>query len=151
MRELNRVLAQQLLDHQPVARIGVVVDGDPYVTAIAYVVDDGEVLFRTGPGQRLDAIRSHPRVCVEVSSYDVQTGEWSSAIILGDAAVVDDPDRSAQAERLLRDKYRRLSSSALVFPAEAPEEGWIVAVTMDELSARTSGSGLQREHRPGRL
>ncbi len=151
MRELNRAVAQQLLDHEPVARIGVVADGDPYVTAISFVVDDNEVLFRTGAGKRLDALRAHPRVCIEISNYDVVTGEWSSVVIFGRATVVDDPARTTTAERLLREKYRRLSSSALVFPAEAPDEGWIVAVAIEELSARTSGSGLLRDSRPGRL
>jgi len=151
MRELTNQRANALLENEPVGRLGVVANGDPYVTGCSFAHHEGTVYLRTAPGMRLDAIENHPRVCLEVSTWDSSTGEWRSVIAMGHAVVVDDPEVEALAIRLLRDKYRRITNSRLEMPPDEPgEDGVVVAIELGEITARTSAAGID-VMKPGRL
>ena len=152
MRDLTTQRANALLENEPVGRLGVVSDGDPYVTGCSFVHYEGTVYLRTAPGKRLSAIQAHPRVCLEISTWDSLTGEWRSIVAMGTARLVDDVEVEALAIRLLRDKYRRITRSRLEMPPDEPgEDGVVVAIELDETSARTSGTGLDDGMNPGRL
>ncbi len=152
MDPLSSEDARQLLETQEVAHIAVLSEGEPYVSPVSYVMAGDELIFRTGPGKRLAAIGEHPRVCIEVTSYDAASGEWTSAIAWGDAYVVEDGLRSADTVALLLDKYRHVMGSPLTFGAGVPmSEPVIVAVRLTEISGRSSGSFLGPRSRPGRL
>lgn len=152
MDELIAQRANALLENEPVARLGVVSEGDPYVTGASFVHHEGSVYLRTAPGRRLTAIQAHPRVCLEISTWDSRTGEWRSVIAFGDAELVDDPEEEALAIRLLREKYRRITRSRLEMPPDEPgQDGVVVAIRIDEMSARVSGTGLDDGMNPGRL
>ncbi|NNC74333.1 MAG: pyridoxamine 5'-phosphate oxidase family protein [Acidimicrobiia bacterium] len=152
MRDLTSQRTNLLLDNEAVGRLGVVSDGDPYVTGCSFVHNDGTVYLRTAPGKRLSAIEAHPRVCLEVSTWEKTTGEWRSIVALGNARLVDDPETEAMAIRLLRDKYRRITRSRLEMPPDEPgEAGVVVAIEIDDMTARTSGTGLDDQMNPGRL
>ena len=74
MDTLSREESFELLDTSLVAHIGFISDDSPYVTPMSYVRDGDRLLFRTEAGKKLDALRSNPAVCVEVSVFDDQTG-----------------------------------------------------------------------------
>jgi uncharacterized protein len=152
MEDLTESRSRRILEQGDVARIGVISDGEPYVTPLSYVVDGDLVLFRSGPGRRLDAIRADPRVCLEVSTFDRDTGGWEGIVAFGDARILDEGDEVRAAERMLREKYRRITRSAVLYePSQSPEEGYVVEVRIDDLSGRSSGSGIGPRTRPGRL
>lgn len=141
-----------LMTDEPVAHVAVIADERPYVTPVSFVWLDDQLWFRTGPGTRLDAIRENPRVSAEVSRFDLNTGGWESVVIGGTARVVAEPDAEARIEKALRVKYRRITRSALEMPTDViPHEGAVVAVTVEEMSGRASGSGVNDRDRPGRL
>lgn len=152
MQELVPSRLRHVLVNSPVAHIGVVAGGDPYVTPISYVWMDDLLWFRTTAGERLKALATHPRVSCEISSFDVATGDWESVIVTGDARVVDDPDQEAEMMRAVREKYRRITRSALELPPDVlPREGYVVAVHPVEVSGRASNPGMVRPDLPGRL
>ncbi|MDX1691253.1 MAG: pyridoxamine 5'-phosphate oxidase family protein, partial [Acidimicrobiia bacterium] len=91
MDELSIEQSERILAEQRVAHLGLVDDGEPYVTPLSYVVLDGDVYYRTGPGRRHDALASDPRVCVEVTRND--DAGWVSVIFWGEARVVGGPGR----------------------------------------------------------
>ena len=51
MEPISESEARRLLEEEMVAHIGVIVDGEPYVTPMSFVVDGNRILFRTKPGQ----------------------------------------------------------------------------------------------------
>ncbi len=152
MDELTAEEARELLRTEMVAHVATAVDGEPYVTPISFVVIGDELLFRTAPGRRLDAITANQRVCVEASRID-QAGNWESVLVWGDAYVADDPNREADVVAALLEKYHGAAESLLSLAPARPfdQQTVLVAVPMSEVSGRTSGRGLNPRARPGRL
>lgn len=153
MDPLSREEALELLESAPVAHIGVVADGLPYVSPMSFVVVDDQVAFRTVPGRRLEAIRANPRVCVEAAKFDSASGEWASVIVMGTASEIgDDPLRTEVVSKLL-EKYRDALGSPLSRGGLQPLTGLphVVVVKIEEISGMASGSGLSHRTRPGRL
>jgi nitroimidazol reductase NimA-like FMN-containing flavoprotein (pyridoxamine 5'-phosphate oxidase superfamily) len=145
--------ARQFLSEAMVAHIGVVSNGDPYVSPMSYVLDDKRILFRTKPGRRFEALVANPRVSIEVSRFDDLTGDWISVIVQGRAVERTDTATTTQAVEMLLDKYEKVLGSPLSrdgFQAMA-DFPHVVEVSIDEISGMVSGRGLSFRTRPGRL
>ncbi len=153
MEELTRPEIDHLLATQPVAHIGVVSDGEPYVTPTSFVFVDGSVWFRTAEGRRLEALRSSPRTCVEVTRYHHYTGMWESVVGWGDAVVQDDPSQQLRLADLLERKYRDPLEALEGIPIDRTDHEDIAAVEirLDEVSGRAAMRTGGRRTRPGRL
>lgn len=154
MEPLTREQALDLLSSRPVAHLGVVRDGRPYVTPMSFVVDGDRILFRTMAGEKLDGLKANPFVCIEVASYDEQTGDWASAIVKGEATEVEDQDVQSLTTSLLFRKYGDVLGSPLSRGGGMqPIQGLphVIQVTIDEVSGMSSGSGWSTRTRPGRL
>ncbi len=153
MEDLSREQTMAILADGEYGHIGVLSNGDPYVTPISYVVLADALAFRTGPGRRLDALRENPRVSVVITDYDSDTGGWRSAMVWGQATIVDDSEKKQEVVDKLLAKYRDVLGSPLSFSAFEPLGGfsYVVCVSIDEVSGRTSGGGFSRSLRPGRL
>lgn len=91
MEELSREEAFRLLSEAPVAHLGVISEGRPYVTPMSFVVDGERILFRTVAGRKFRAIAENPNVCIEASRFDEQTGDWVSVVVTGTAKETKDP------------------------------------------------------------
>lgn len=153
MDPLTREQSLRLLEGAPVAHLGLIYDGAPYVTPMSFVVDGERILFRTKAGKKLDALRKDPRVCIEVSQYDPNSGEWASVIITGSAVEVDDASTRSVTVDLLFDKYSGVLGDPLSRSTIQPMSGLphFILVTIDEISGLSSGSGFRPRTRPGRL
>lgn len=153
MEDLTDVQTMAVLNHGEVAHMAVVSDGEPYITPISYVVLDDSLAFRTGPGRRLEALKQGSRVNVVVTEYDRDTGGWSSAMVWGAPQILQDGAQKEKAVSLMLAKYRDVLGSPLSFSAFSPVGGLtdVVCVAIDEISGRSSGSGLGVRTRPGRL
>jgi len=153
MNELTGAECWSLLGSADVASIAVVDDGEPYVTPMSFVQRDDVILFRTGPGRRLDAIRKHPRVNVNLNEVNAETGDWHSVNIWGDAEIVDDDELEAEVISLFLDKYRQFEGPPASWgaPELVPGTAVVVRVAIDAISGRSSGSAFGPKTRPGRL
>ncbi len=153
MDTLSQDQCQALLEQEHVAHIGVITAEGPYVTPISYVNLGNKLAFRTAPGRRTEAIETDPRVSVEVSRYNSETGDWSSVILTGTAQVIrNDPTREQVVVDALFDKYRDAYDNLLSMPAgRGPGTRFIVVIDITDMSGRTSGGYLQPRTRPGRL
>jgi len=153
MDSLTEAEARQFLSEAMVAHIGVVSNGDPYVSPMSFVVDGNRILFRTKPGKRFEALVANPRVSIEVSRFDDTTGDWMSVIVQGRAAERTDAATTTLAVEMLLEKYEQALGSPLNrngFQAMASFPH-VVEVTIDEISGMVSGRGLSFPTRPGRL
>ncbi len=154
MEPLSREQAFDLLDRQPVAHLGIVLDGEPLVFPMSYVMDGERILFRTLAGKKLDGIRANPRVCVEVSSFDEETGNWRSVIVSGTARLVDsDEVRQSLIARLFA-KYEKVMGSPMSAGGGLMPLGgdpYVIEVTIEEISGMSSDGGFRIRTKPGRL
>ncbi len=152
MDEMSREQAVALLEAEQVAHVATAAGGEPYVTPISFVLLQDELLFRTVPGRRLDALKQSPRVCVEASRVD-EAGNWESVLVFGDARVIDDPNREADVIAALLAKYHGASEGLFSLGGGRPFDPVpvVVAVPLAEVTGRTSGGGLNPRTRPGRL
>lgn len=154
MEQLSHDESLKVLEEAPVAHIGMIDEGRPYVTPMSFVVSENRILFRTMPGRKLDALRETPEVCIEVSIYDDDSGEWASVIVNGRASIVEDANtRSEMIGRLFR-KYEKVMGSPLSRGGglqSLPTDPHVVEVPIEEVSGMASGKGWSRRTRPGRL
>jgi nitroimidazol reductase NimA-like FMN-containing flavoprotein (pyridoxamine 5'-phosphate oxidase superfamily) len=96
---------------------------------------------------------ANPKVSIEVSHFDEQSGDWISVIVQGHAAEGTDPATTTRTVELLMQKYERVLGSPLSrggFQAMATFPH-VVAVEIDEISGMVSGRGFSFRTRPGRL
>ena len=69
-------------------RLAVIVDGEPQVFPVNYAPDGRRLLFRSGPGTKLDASRD-ASVCFQVDDFDETTGAGWSVMLFGSIAELD--------------------------------------------------------------
>ena len=91
---------QALLGRHQVGRIAVVDDGRPLIVPVNYVLDDGEVVFRTGRGTKLDAALRGSPVAFEIDGFDDSTRTGWSVLVRGRAHRVTEDDELARVRRL---------------------------------------------------
>jgi nitroimidazol reductase NimA-like FMN-containing flavoprotein (pyridoxamine 5'-phosphate oxidase superfamily) len=88
--------ARTVLDQGVTGRLGCIVDDEPYVIPIHYIVDRGAIYFRSLPGRKIDGIRETRRVCLQVDEIESEY-RWKSVQVFGDAEVVED---ALEADRI---------------------------------------------------
>ena len=154
MDELSLERGRQVLEDGLVGHLGVISEGEPYVAPISYVVVNGRICFKTGPGRRAEAIRSSPRVCFETSHVDQSTGYWESVVVWGDAGEITDAFEAQTVISALVAKYRPVMGSPL---SPGPndmglgEADIVIGLPIETITGRTSGSFFHIATRPGRL
>jgi len=117
---LGREECEALLRSQPVGRVGVC-GAQPGVFPVLYALLDGDVVFRTAPGEKLIAAALNREVVFEIDAYDVETRSGWSVNVVGPVEEIEEPAEHAQAEALglepwageVRDRYVRLRARAL--------------------------------------
>jgi nitroimidazol reductase NimA-like FMN-containing flavoprotein (pyridoxamine 5'-phosphate oxidase superfamily) len=61
---------EALLRRCRVGRMGCCIDDRPYVVPVNFAYDGSAVYVVSGPGRKIDAMRTDPRVCFEVDEID---------------------------------------------------------------------------------
>jgi nitroimidazol reductase NimA-like FMN-containing flavoprotein (pyridoxamine 5'-phosphate oxidase superfamily) len=153
METLTEEEALDLLGRAMVAHVGVIRDGEAYVTPVSFVLDGRHLLFRTKPGWRFEAISNHPKVCVEVSEFDTETGDWVSVVVNGTAVERTDDATTTKTVEMLLNKYEAVLGSPLGHGGLQPLSSFphVIEVSIDELTGMSSGRGFGFRTRPGRL
>jgi nitroimidazol reductase NimA-like FMN-containing flavoprotein (pyridoxamine 5'-phosphate oxidase superfamily) len=89
-----------LLRSAEVARLAVVIDAQPDIFPINFVIDHGTIVFRTAEGSKLSAALSNPVVAFEVDGYDAKANEAWSVVIKGRAEVIERFDEHVETMNL---------------------------------------------------
>lgn len=76
------------LRQAPVGRLGTWVEDHPEIFPVTYTVDRGTILFRSGPGRKLDAILSGAPVVFEADALEASTSIVWSVVVKGRAEQV---------------------------------------------------------------
>lgn len=90
--ELNEETCWLLLAGADVGRLAVATLNCPDVFPVNHVVDDRTIVFRTGPGTKLDSALSAPAVAYEVDGHDRDCGHAWSVVVKGVAREISGDD-----------------------------------------------------------
>ena len=114
-----------LLQCADVGRLAVsIVDGDPDIFPVNYVVQYGTIVFRTAAGSKLSGAVSGHKVAFEVDGRELATGEAWSVVVKGGAAHVIPAQEMIDPARLP------------LFPWHGGPKDHYVRIVPDEVSGR---------------
>lgn len=114
-RMLSDAEARALIAGGKMGRLGCVANGEPYVVPINYVFEDGSIYSHSLPGRKIEALRAHPRACLQVDEIG-NDFHWRSAIAFGNFEEIDRP----------KDRRDILSKLLVRFPLLTPVESMVV-------------------------
>lgn len=106
---------RELLQTKRVGRVAVC-SGRPAILPVVYALLDGDVVFRTAPGEKLIAAALQRTVAFEIDEYSEATRTGWSVDVVGTAEEIVHPDEIKRAEALglepwageVRDRYVRI-------------------------------------------
>lgn len=100
-RVLSDTEAREVVKAGKVGRLGCIDKDEPYVMPINYLVDEESIYSHSLPGRKIDAMRAHARVCLQVDQI-VDNFHWRSAIAFGNFEEIRVPsDRRSILTKLL--------------------------------------------------
>jgi uncharacterized protein len=139
MKALLEEEARALLSGCRIGRLGCVDNGEPYVVPINYVFEDGIIYSHSLPGRKIDALRKHPRACLQVD--EIQNDfEWRSVIAYGDFEEIRAPSdrRSALGKLLARFPLLTPVESVMAQDASAPDSV-VFGIRIDRITGVAEG------------
>jgi nitroimidazol reductase NimA-like FMN-containing flavoprotein (pyridoxamine 5'-phosphate oxidase superfamily) len=147
LRVLDRGECDAALAKQRVGRVGLPVLDHPLVLPVVYALMDGDVVFRTAPGEKLIAAALRRSVAFEIDEYDVEARTGWSVNVIGSIEEITDRHELERARALdlpcwageLRDRYVRIRVGAVTGRAIEPI-GEPVDRTIDEHIEKRSAS-----------
>jgi nitroimidazol reductase NimA-like FMN-containing flavoprotein (pyridoxamine 5'-phosphate oxidase superfamily) len=118
LENLPREQCDALLQTQRVGRVGVCT-GRPGIFPVLYSLLDGDVVFRTAPGEKLIAAALRREVVFEIDAFDTAARTGWSVNVVGVAEEIEDRAELLQAEALglepwageVRDRYVRIRAA----------------------------------------
>ena len=89
-----------LLRRSVVGRVAVTIAALPAIFPVNYAVFEGDIIFLTGDGTKLQAATDHAVVAFQTDHFDESLGSGWSVMAVGLAEEVTDPDEVAAARKL---------------------------------------------------
>ena len=139
MKILSLEQARHLFQTARIARLGCVVNGEPYVVPINCYLD-GEALYSHSlPGMKIEALRTTGRACIQVDDIESDL-RWRSAIAFGSFEEITKPNERADVLSKLLRKFPLLTpvESAVVADGSPPQI-IVFRVKIDRLTAVSEG------------
>ena len=93
---LDQHVCWELLRRGTIGRLAVVVDGEPDIFPINYVVDHGTIVYRTDAGRKLSAAANRP-VAFEVDGHDPADAVAWSVVVHGIGSEIRETDEVIDA------------------------------------------------------
>ena|SRR5688572_16665053 len=114
MNVLSNDEARKLFQETKVARLGCIVNGEPYVVPINCHLEGDYIYSHSLPGLKISGLRENPRACVQADQIENDL-QWRSAIAFGKFEEITKPNERAD---VLSKLFRR-------FPLLTPVESAI--------------------------
>ena len=136
---LNEIEALKVLQAAHVARLGCIVNGEPYVVPISCHLENDCLFSHSLPGLKISALRENPRACVQVDEIESDL-HWRSVIAFGRfEEVTKSNEREEIITKLLR-KFPLLTpvESAIAVDASTPQV-IVFRIRIDRLTGVSEG------------
>jgi len=119
---LDETEARNFIAACKIGRLGCVDNGEPYVVPVNYVFEDLSIYSHSLPGRKIEALRSHPRACLQVDEIR-DDFNWRSVIAFGNFEEIRVPSdrRSILGKLLGRFPLLTPVESAMAQDAGAPD------------------------------
>jgi uncharacterized protein len=119
---LSETEAQQVISSGAIGHLGCIAKGQPYIVPINYLYEGGSIYCHSLPGRKIQALRAHPRACLQVEQIH-DDFHWRSAIAFGSFEEIRDELERALALRNLLKRFPLLTpvESGIVQDATQPE------------------------------
>jgi uncharacterized protein len=108
MKMLSHDDALKLFQVARVARLGCIVNGEPYVVPINFDFSDDYLYSHSLPGLKISGLRENPRACVQVDEIESDF-HWRSAIAFGKYEEITKPGERADVLGKLLKKFPMLT------------------------------------------
>ncbi|HWN12124.1 MAG TPA: pyridoxamine 5'-phosphate oxidase family protein [Pyrinomonadaceae bacterium] len=121
-KTLSKAEAENLIASGRIGRLGCVDNGEPYVVPVNYLFEDGSIYSHSLPGRKIDAMRTHSRVCLQVDEIASDL-VWRSVIAYGNFEEIRVPSdrRSILSKLLVRFPLLTPVESVMARDAGAPD------------------------------
>lgn len=134
MKVLSHDEALRLFQMARVARLGCVVNGEPYVVPINFHLEDNHLYSHSLPGLKISGLRENPRACVQVDEIEHDL-RWCSAIAFGDYTEITRPSERADVLGKLLKKFPMLTPVESTIAADGATADVIVfKISIDRLT-----------------
>jgi nitroimidazol reductase NimA-like FMN-containing flavoprotein (pyridoxamine 5'-phosphate oxidase superfamily) len=122
MKMLSNDDARKLFQFARVARLGCIVNGEPYVVPINCHLEDDYLYSHSLNGLKISALRENPRACVQVDEVESDL-RWRSAIAFGKFEEIIKPNERAEVLNKLLRRFPMLTpvEAAIAVDGSAPE------------------------------
>ena len=113
---------RNLIQKARVARLGCIVNGEPYVVPINCHLEGDYLYSHSLPGLKISGLRENPGACVQVDEVESDL-RWKSAIAFGKYDEITKPNDRANVLSTLLRKFPMLTpvESAIVIDGSPPE------------------------------
>ena len=139
MKMLSNEEARSLFDTARVARLGCIVNGEPYVVPINCYLEGDRLYSHSLPGMKIAGLRENPSACVQVDEIENDLS-WRSAIAFGKYEEILRPgERTDVLVKLLR-RFPMLTpvESAISIDGAAPEV-IVFSINIERISGVSEG------------
>ena len=122
MKMLSPDEGRKLFQVARVARLGCIVNGEPYVVPINCHLEDDCLYSHSLPGLKISGLRENPRACIQVDEIQSDL-HWRSAIAFGKFEEITKPNERAEVLSKLLKKFPLLTpvESAIAVEGSAQE------------------------------
>ena len=122
MKMLNDEEARKLFQFARIARLGCIVNGEPYVVPINCHLEGDYLYSHSLPGLKISGLRENPRACVQVDEIESDL-RWKSAIAFGKYEEITKPNERAEILTRLLHIFPLLTpvESAIAIDGSPPE------------------------------
>ena len=130
----------QLLADAEIGRFGFLVDGHPRITPVNFRLVEGDIIFLSRPGAKLDAAVHQQVVAFEVDAVEEWAQAGWSVLVVGVAAVVTDPGELARLSPWPAEPWAATSESSVVRIVPTEVTGRRVRVEPGEVTVVDQGA-----------
>lgn len=132
---LSQAEARELLQSSHIGRLGCIVEGDPYVVPVNFIFENDSVYIHTLPGLKVEAMRAHPRVCLQVDRIEGDS-HWKSVIAYGNFEEIESaPERARILEHLLTRFPLMTPVESAIAQDAAPPHIIVFCIRVDKITA----------------
>jgi nitroimidazol reductase NimA-like FMN-containing flavoprotein (pyridoxamine 5'-phosphate oxidase superfamily) len=118
IKELNQDQSRELLRKERIGRLGCIADDGPYIVPVNYAFDGECAYLHSLPGQKIEAMRARPRVCLQVDKIEDELS-WKSVLAFGTYEEITNASERSEALNHLLARFSRLTPVESFIAADA--------------------------------
>lgn len=91
IKNLDEKSSKEFLKTKGFGRLGCVLEsGEPYVVPVNYLFENNCIYIHSLPGEKITAMQSNPKVCLQTDEIADDGFEWQSVIAFGEFEIIND-------------------------------------------------------------